>query len=151
MFRPTPDLEPRATDDGYEPKGIAAAEISNVRTLSFAKATNFIAVPSYNSLGTRLARLRRAVGGCLRGLRERLERPGDSLDRQDLKADLKGYVVLFIHSIAASMKALQRLLSDEANHKALGENLALSLRLVKAPAERLRNSQTVRRRLRSGV
>ncbi|WP_299502503.1 relaxase/mobilization nuclease domain-containing protein [uncultured Roseobacter sp.] len=36
-----------------------------------------------DSLGTRLARLRRAVGDGLRGLREGIERPGDTLDRQD--------------------------------------------------------------------
>ncbi|MBW4706172.1 relaxase/mobilization nuclease domain-containing protein [Roseobacter sp. YSTF-M11] len=36
-----------------------------------------------DSLGTRLARLRREVGDGLRGLRERLDRLGDTLDRQD--------------------------------------------------------------------
>ncbi|GIT91708.1 hypothetical protein JANAI62_21650 [Jannaschia pagri] len=36
-----------------------------------------------DSLGTRLARLRRAVGDGLRGLRERFDRLGDTLDRQD--------------------------------------------------------------------
>lgn len=36
-----------------------------------------------DSLGTRLARLRRAVGDGLRGLREGLDRLGDTLDRQD--------------------------------------------------------------------
>ncbi|WP_083481215.1 relaxase/mobilization nuclease domain-containing protein [Jannaschia donghaensis] len=36
-----------------------------------------------DSLGTRLARLRRAVGDGLRGLREGLDRLGDALDRQD--------------------------------------------------------------------
>ncbi|MBY5933721.1 relaxase/mobilization nuclease domain-containing protein [Tateyamaria omphalii] len=36
-----------------------------------------------DSLGTRLARLRRAVGDGLRGLRAELERLGDTLDRQD--------------------------------------------------------------------
>ena len=35
------------------------------------------------SLGTRLARLRRAVGDGLRGLREGFDRLGDTLDRQD--------------------------------------------------------------------
>ena len=36
-----------------------------------------------DSLGTRLARLRRAVGDGLRGLREGFDRLGDTLDRQD--------------------------------------------------------------------
>ncbi|MEY8830926.1 relaxase/mobilization nuclease domain-containing protein [Sedimentitalea sp. XS_ASV28] len=36
-----------------------------------------------DSLGTRFARLRRAVGDGLRGLREGLDRLGDTLDRQD--------------------------------------------------------------------
>ena len=36
-----------------------------------------------NSLGTRLARLRRAVGDGLRGLRKGFDRLGDTLDRQD--------------------------------------------------------------------
>ena len=36
-----------------------------------------------DSLGTRLARVRRAVGDGLRGLREGLDRLGDTLDRQD--------------------------------------------------------------------
>ncbi|MEO9824519.1 MAG: relaxase/mobilization nuclease domain-containing protein [Paracoccaceae bacterium] len=38
---------------------------------------------STDSLGTRLARLRRAVGDGLRGLREGFDRLGDTLDRQD--------------------------------------------------------------------
>nr|WP_279391724.1 relaxase/mobilization nuclease domain-containing protein [Shimia aestuarii] len=40
-----------------------------------------------DSLGTRLARLRRAVGDGLRGLREGLDRLGDTLDRQDREGD----------------------------------------------------------------
>ncbi len=54
-------------------------------------------------------------------------------------AGLKDCVALLIRSQAASMKALNGLLNDEASYKTLDENLAQSLSLAKAAAERLRD------------
>ncbi|MFU1478703.1 hypothetical protein ACM25N_13780 [Roseovarius sp. C7] len=53
---------------------------------------------------------------------------------------MKDCVALLIRSQAASMKALNGLLNDEANYKTLDENLQQSLTLAKAAAERLRDS-----------
>jgi len=55
-------------------------------------------------------------------------------------AGLKDCVALLIRSQAASMKALNGLLTDEANYKTLDETLQQSLTLAKAAAERLRDS-----------
>ena len=55
-------------------------------------------------------------------------------------AGLKECVTLLIRSQAASMKALNGLLNDEASYKTLDENLQQSLTLAKAAAERLRDS-----------
>ena len=55
-------------------------------------------------------------------------------------AGLKDCVTLLIRSQAASMKALNGLLNDEASYKALDENLQQSLTLAKAAAERLKDS-----------
>ncbi|MCZ4254675.1 hypothetical protein O4H53_03925 [Sulfitobacter sp. G21635-S1] len=55
-------------------------------------------------------------------------------------AGLKDCVALLIRSQAASMKALNGLLNDEASYKTLDESLQQSLTLAKAAAERLRDS-----------
>ena len=55
-------------------------------------------------------------------------------------AGLKDCVTLLIRSQAASMKALNGLLNDEASYKTLNETLQQSLTLAKAAAERLRDS-----------
>lgn len=55
-------------------------------------------------------------------------------------AGLKDCVTLLIRSQAASMKALNGLLNDEASYKTLNESLQQSLTLAKAAAERLRDS-----------
>ncbi len=55
-------------------------------------------------------------------------------------AGLRDCVTLLIRSQAASMKALQGLLHDEASYRTLDENLAQSSSLAKAAAEKLRDS-----------
>jgi hypothetical protein len=55
-------------------------------------------------------------------------------------ADTKDCVTLLIRSQAASMKALNGLLNDQASYKTLNESLQQSLTLAKAAAERLRDS-----------
>ncbi|MCP4070539.1 MAG: hypothetical protein GY742_02205 [Hyphomicrobiales bacterium] len=53
---------------------------------------------------------------------------------------LKDCVVVLNRSQAASMKALQGLLNDEASYKTLDENLAQYLSFVRSAAERLRDN-----------
>ncbi len=58
-----------------------------------------------DSLGTRLARLRRAVGDGLRGLSKRIERIGGTLDQQDAEPDgWIGRLRVSAHSIANSVR-----------------------------------------------
>jgi len=55
-------------------------------------------------------------------------------------AGLKDCVTLLIRSQAASMKALDGLLNDDASYKTLDETFQQSLTLAKAAVERLRDS-----------
>ena len=58
-----------------------------------------------DSLGTRLARLRRAVGDGLRGLSKGIERIGGTLDQQDAEPDgWIGRLRVSAHSIANSVR-----------------------------------------------
>ena len=74
-----------------------------------------------DSLGTRLARLRRAVGDGLRGLSKGIERVRGTLDEQDAEPD--GWYRRLrdgAHSIAnASMDALRGLLNEGSNYGTL--------------------------------
>ena len=55
-------------------------------------------------------------------------------------AGLKGCETLLIRSQAASMKALNGLLNNEASYKTLNESLQQSLTLAKAAVESLRDN-----------
>lgn len=84
--------------------------------------------PTY-SLGTRLARLRRAVGEGLRGLREGFDRLGDTLDRQDRNRTgwlerLRG----FAHSFAGRIhEGLERIAERRGELQDAGRELAAEL------------------------
>ncbi|WP_342078775.1 relaxase/mobilization nuclease domain-containing protein [Yoonia sp. SS1-5] len=84
-----------------------------------------------DSLGTRLARLRRAVGDGLRGLRERLDRLGDTLDRQDREGAvwLKGLRDL-AHSFTSRIhEGLERIAERRGELQDAGRELAAELDL----------------------
>lgn len=84
-----------------------------------------------DSLGTRLARLRRAVGDGLRGLREGLDRLGDTLDRQDREGTgwlerLRGLA----HSFASRIhEGLERIADRRGELQDAGRELGAKLEL----------------------
>lgn len=84
-----------------------------------------------DSLGTRLARLRRAVGDGLRGLREGLDRLGDTLDRQDREGTgwlerMRGLA----HSFAGRIhEGLERIAERRGELQDAGRELAAELDL----------------------
>jgi len=84
-----------------------------------------------DSLGTRLARLRRAVGDGLRGLREGLDRLGDTLDRQDREGAgwferLRGLAHSFTSRIH---EGLERIAERRGELQDAGRELATELEL----------------------
>ncbi|WP_300058478.1 relaxase/mobilization nuclease domain-containing protein [uncultured Roseobacter sp.] len=76
-----PDTDRTVADPG--PIEDAAQDLHNGRTGRHLHSDRGGLDDPTDSLGTRLARLRRAVGDGLRGLREGFDRLGDTLDRQD--------------------------------------------------------------------
>lgn len=88
-----------------------------------------------------LASVERLATACESSAKElhALEKRSTSRIEKELSG-LKDCVALLIRSQAASMKALNGLLNDEASYKTLDENLQQSLTLAKAAAERLRDS-----------
>ena len=131
--RAGPDADRAARGDMADPGPIedAAAHLHDGRPEHHLHSDRGGLDDPTDSLGTRLARLRRAVGDGLRSLREGLDRLGDTLDRQIQRelAGLKDCVALLIRSQAASMKALSGLLNDEASYKTLDRELAAELDL----------------------
>ncbi|UWQ94569.1 relaxase/mobilization nuclease domain-containing protein [Rhodobacteraceae bacterium M385] len=83
------------------------------------------------SIGTRLARLRRALGDGLRGLREGLDRLGDTLDRQD--RDGTGWLERLrdlAHSVSSRIhEGLERIAERRGELQDAGRELAAELDL----------------------
>jgi hypothetical protein len=84
-----------------------------------------------DSLGTRLARLRRAVGDGLRGLREGFDRLGDTLDRQDREG--AGWLERLrdlAHSVSGRIhEGLERIAERRGELQDAGRGLAAELDL----------------------
>nr|WP_255599368.1 relaxase/mobilization nuclease domain-containing protein [Hasllibacter sp. MH4015] len=80
-----PDTDRAARGDMADPGPIedAAQDLHNGRETRHLHSDRGGLDDPIDSLGTRLARLRRAVGDGLRGLREGFDRLGETLDRQD--------------------------------------------------------------------
>ncbi len=83
--RDGPDTDRAARGDLADPGPIedAAQDLQDGRTTRHLHSDRGELDDPTDNLGTRLARLRRAVGDGLRGIREGFDRLGDTLDRQD--------------------------------------------------------------------
>jgi len=128
-----PDTDRAARGDMADPGPVedAAAHLHDGRTDRHLHTDRGGLDDPTDSLGTRLARLRRAVGDGLRGLRQGLDRLGDTLDRQDREG--AGWLERLrdlAHSVSSRIhEGLERIAERRGELQDAGRELAAELDL----------------------
>ncbi|WP_298430823.1 relaxase/mobilization nuclease domain-containing protein [uncultured Jannaschia sp.] len=129
--RAGPDADRAARGDMADPRPIedAAQDLHDGRAARHLHSDRGGLDEPTDSLGTRLARLRRAVGEGLRGLREGFDRLGNTLDRQDREGTgwlerLRGLAHSFAHRVH---EGLERIAERRGELQNAGRELAAEL------------------------